>query len=53
LGEDIWLFATDYPHPGTTWPHAARSAIERPGLSVSAKKKILGANAQRLFSRLG
>jgi uncharacterized protein len=53
LGEDIWLFATDYPHPGTTWPNAARSAIERRGLSESAKKKILAANAQRLFSRLG
>jgi predicted TIM-barrel fold metal-dependent hydrolase len=53
LGEDFWLFATDYPHPGTTWPHAARSAIERPGLTAGAKKKILGANAQRLFSRLG
>lgn len=52
LGEDIWLFATDYPHPGPAWPHAARAAIDRPGLSESAKTKILGANAQRLFSRL-
>jgi predicted TIM-barrel fold metal-dependent hydrolase len=52
LGEDIWLFATDYPHPGTTWPQGVRAAIERPGLSESAKKKILGANAQRLFSNL-
>ena len=51
LGEDIWLFATDYPHPGTTWPHGARAAIDRPGLSESAKMKILGANAQRLFAR--
>lgn len=53
LGEDIWLFATDYPHPGTTWPHGARTAVERPGLVDSAKRKILGANAQRLFPRLG
>lgn len=51
LGDDIWLFATDYPHPGTTWPHGARAAIDRPGLSESAKKKLLGVNAQRLFAR--
>jgi len=50
-GEDIWLFATDYPHPGTTWPNAARAAIDRPGLAESAKRKILGANTQRLFAR--
>ncbi|MGH7847750.1 MAG: amidohydrolase family protein [Candidatus Binatia bacterium] len=52
LGENIWLFATDYPHPGTTWPQGARQAIDRPGLSEGAKKKILGANARRLFTRL-
>jgi predicted TIM-barrel fold metal-dependent hydrolase len=52
LGEDIWLFATDYPHPGTTWPHGARQAVDRPGLSEGAKKKILGANARRLFTRI-
>jgi predicted TIM-barrel fold metal-dependent hydrolase len=52
LGEDIWLFATDYPHTGVAWPDGARAAADRPGLSESAKKKILGANAQRLFSRL-
>ncbi|HYA29273.1 MAG TPA: amidohydrolase family protein [Acidobacteriota bacterium] len=52
LGEDIWLFATDYPHTGVAFPNGAQVAVERPGLTESAKKKILGANAQRLFPRL-
>jgi predicted TIM-barrel fold metal-dependent hydrolase len=52
LGEDIWLFATDYPHTGVAWPDGARAAVDRPGLAESAKKKILGANAQRLLTRL-
>ena len=52
LGEDIWLFATDYPHTGVAWPDGLRAAVDRPGLAESAKKKILGANAQRLFTRL-
>ena len=53
LGEDIWLFATDYPHTGVAFPNGAQAAVDRPGLTESAKKKILGANAQRLFTRLG
>lgn len=53
LGEDIWLFATDYPHTGVAWPNGPKTAVDRPGLTASAQKKILGANAQRLFSRLG
>ena len=52
LGEDIWLFATDYPHTGVVFPNGAQQAVDRPGLPESAKKKILGANAQRLFTRL-
>lgn len=52
LGEDIWLFATDYPHTGVAFPNGAQAAVDRPGLTESAKRKILAANAQRLFSRL-
>jgi len=52
LGEDIWLFATDYPHTGVSFPNGAQAAVDRPELCESAKKKILGANAQRLFPAL-
>lgn len=52
LGEDIWLFSTDYPHTGTAWPNGVQRVAERPRLSDSAKRKILGANAQRLCPRL-
>ncbi len=52
LGEDMWLFATDYPHSGTPWPYGVKEVSERPGLSETAKRKIFGANAQRLCPRL-
>jgi predicted TIM-barrel fold metal-dependent hydrolase len=52
LGEDIWLFATDYPHTGSPWPHGVAHIADRPGLSDSAKRKILGENALRLCPRL-
>ena len=53
LGEDIWLFATDYPHPGTPWPDGLSMITDRTGLAESAKVKMLSANAQRFLPRLG
>lgn len=52
LGEDIWLFSTDYPHPGTPWPDGVPLIIERTGLSERVKIKMLGENAKRFCPRL-
>jgi predicted TIM-barrel fold metal-dependent hydrolase len=53
LGEDIWLFETDYPHHGTEWPGSTPLVYERTDLSESAKIKILGENAKRFLRRSG
>lgn len=47
-GEDLILFASDYPHP-ERHPHAARYLQERQDLTASAKRKILGENAARFY----
>ncbi len=52
LGEDMWLFTTDYPHAGTEWLTGVSDIVERQGLSETAKNKIFGANAQRLCPRM-
>ena len=52
LGEDMWLFATDYPHIGSPWPDGVPQIVERPELSDTVKAKILGENALRLCPRL-
>lgn len=52
LGEDIWLFSTDYPHKGTQWPNGVQQVVNLPGLSETAKRKLLGENAMRLCPRL-
>ncbi len=52
VGEDVLIFATDWPHGDTAWPEAVQQVVEWPGLSDSAKKKILGENAMRLCPRL-
>jgi hypothetical protein len=52
LGEDIWLFSTDYPHPPAAWPDDVSLITERPDLTESAKTKMLGENAHRFLGRL-
>jgi len=52
LGEDLWLFATDWPHGDSAWPESVEQAADRPRLTESARKKLLGENAMRLCPRL-
>jgi predicted TIM-barrel fold metal-dependent hydrolase len=52
VGEDVLLFATDWPHGDTAWPTAVQQVMEWPGLSDSARRKILGGNALRLCPRI-
>ena len=49
LGEDMWLFASDWPHGDTGWPEAVQQTVDRPRLTDSARRKILGENAARLY----
>ncbi len=52
LGEDIWLFSTDYPHPPANWPDDV-SLLAGQGIPENAKVKLLGENAKRFLPRLG
>ncbi len=52
VGEDVLLFATDWPHGDSAWPEAVQQVMEWPGLSDGVKRKILGENAMRLCPRL-
>lgn len=52
LGEEMWLFATDYPHIGSPWPRGVPNIAQRPEISETAKRKILSENALRMCPRL-
>ncbi len=52
VGEDVLLFATDWPHGDTAWPEAVSQVMEWPGLSPAALQKLLSGNAMRLCPRL-
>src|SRR5262245_9951995 len=46
IGEDLIVFATDYPHSGSAF---TADLLERTDVSDRAKKKILHDNGKRLF----
>ena len=49
LGEDNILYASDYPHWDSEWPHTVDELLKRGDLSQPVKAKILGGNALRFY----
>jgi predicted TIM-barrel fold metal-dependent hydrolase len=44
------MYSTDYPHSVTLWPNTREHvAALTAGLSVEATRKVLAANAERVF----
>jgi predicted TIM-barrel fold metal-dependent hydrolase len=51
LGEDKVIWASDYPHPDSTWPHSHKNIDEHmQSLSPTVKKKITCDNTVRLYN---
>ncbi len=50
VGEDNIMFETDFPHPTCLYPAPLKTAEQNmDGLSETAKRKILGENAAKLY----
>jgi predicted TIM-barrel fold metal-dependent hydrolase len=49
IGEDVLLYASDYPHWDMDYPDSARELWARNDLSERLKRKILGENARRVY----
>jgi predicted TIM-barrel fold metal-dependent hydrolase len=48
LGEDRILYASDYPHWDSRFPHTVHELLKQE-MASTAKAKILGGNAMQLF----
>jgi predicted TIM-barrel fold metal-dependent hydrolase len=48
LGEDYFVFSTDYPHADSKYPESADRFLELP-LSASAQRRIMWDNCARLY----
>lgn len=49
LGDDFFVFSTDFPHQDCRYPNATRTLTEQP-FSDQAKRKILWDNCARLYA---
>ena len=50
IGVDNLMWATDYPHPDSTWPESQKVIREHfKGLDVDDMRAIVGGNAARLY----
>jgi uncharacterized protein len=52
MGEDRLIYASDYPHWDAKFPDTVTMITSRTSITEGQKKKILGANALKLFTRL-
>jgi len=43
------LYASDYPHWDSEWPHTVDELMKRGDLNARVKAKILGQNALRFY----
>jgi predicted TIM-barrel fold metal-dependent hydrolase len=50
VGAERLVFATDYNHSDSKFPHTVQEVIERRDLSDTLKEKLMGANAATLYS---
>ena len=53
LGDDVLVFASDYPHFDGSFPDSVRMVAQRDDITGASKRKLLGDNARRLYPRLG
>jgi predicted TIM-barrel fold metal-dependent hydrolase len=49
MGDDCFVFASDYPHPDAKYPNAVATFMQLPGISSDSRRKILRANATHLY----
>ena len=50
IGVDNLLWATDYPHPDSTWPESQKVILEQfAGCTEEERDKMVSANAARLY----
>ncbi len=49
LGDGMPMYASDYPHTDSAFPHSVKTVRERNDLSDSARARLLGENARRYY----
>lgn len=53
LGRDFIMYASDYPHWDSEFPHSSRPLRERDDIDETTRQAILGGNAARFYGLAG
>jgi uncharacterized protein len=49
VSPDVLLYASDYPHWDSDWPHTVKTVRERTDMTDELKRKVLAENALRFY----
>jgi predicted TIM-barrel fold metal-dependent hydrolase len=49
FGDECMMYASDYPHWDTEWPHTVSHVVRRKDISDKTKQKILADNARAFY----
>jgi predicted TIM-barrel fold metal-dependent hydrolase len=49
FGDECMMYASDYPHWDTEWPHTVSQVVRRKDISDKTKQKILADNAKSFY----
>ncbi len=50
IGEDVLLYASDFPHWDSSYPHSVKKVLGRRDISDRQKQKVLAENARHLYN---
>jgi len=53
IGDEVVLYASDYPHWDCSFPDSVRCLAQRETLSESTRRNILAHNALKLYTHIG
>jgi predicted TIM-barrel fold metal-dependent hydrolase len=51
LGDDVLMYASDYPHSECQFPNSVDNVLKWSSLKPDTKKKLLWDNAARFYKR--
>jgi predicted TIM-barrel fold metal-dependent hydrolase len=49
FGDECMMYASDYPHWDTEWPHTVSHGVRREDISDKTKQRILADNARTFY----
>jgi predicted TIM-barrel fold metal-dependent hydrolase len=53
VGDDVLMYASDYPHGESHFPHTVDMVLDWKGMEAARKRKLFWDNALKCYTRCG